>query len=870
MLWEITPLSESSGEDRSREMSWSSVYMTPNKPPHESPERMPPAPAWVQRSARRYCTALTVAALGHGLFCSLLSPVALTLLGDDWQALAMIRGALCVGALFPVPSLLQSVQRYVRAALVAHALVWFLLLPAAFVAFGPHFVRPAAIRIEGTSRTLALWACVALALFLDGVASAVATSACSAARLEHQLRSEFEMAAPNKLIQRLRWRFGFAFEAGTIGLAPLLSVGAWAALSTCAASCARWPWLDALLAAAFALTTVLISLIAALTIHRFTPPPKPEFTPALPEVAPTCFGARRSLTLSDVIERPSGVWSESAEDWLSPPGYFGQPRPFICDGSVPLEAPHPTLHSGPHIRPSAFLQAQAAHAAQAQAIAHAAASRIVAEQLDRAAGGGTRPPPHPPTPPAPPPSLFPSHPVLSLRANLLAAAPHRGAFAACALLAWMRACEEGALLVLLPLCCARLRAPPHLWGAAVAATAAALLRGGSYLALLLRLLCRGACRWCRRRCASRNALSPCALPIGDTPVATPNTTPSRANPSFTQASPLTPAPAASRFSLPPATRGGPASAVPFAPLPRAHAPPDPPAASHEAPPADLSRHVRRVALCAIGGLQLLPGGYELLRALPSHHYAAELTLLGAALLFGLLFARPRASLARALAERCSGRQASRAQVRAVGARGARRGGAEADCEASARASALEAVEGLGQLLTLLVQVGCCAAYGLLSPRVAFWGASALGSLLLAAPPIALAGGALWDSFAQRRTVEPHATHLLSDHEGGPPSPIHSPQNSHEPYSHPEDGKPSKVGQDESMVTPRIALVEADTPSTAVLSELRSERSGASLPSQSRSANLLQADVSTSANEFSRSIASCDKENAVLKGSPSPH
>ena len=102
MLWDdLTPLSASSGENRSREMSWSSIYMTPKKfvNRRESPDGLLLAPVWIQQSAQRYCTALTIAAMQQGLVWCLGSPALLTIVGDDdWRALALCRAAICIGA----------------------------------------------------------------------------------------------------------------------------------------------------------------------------------------------------------------------------------------------------------------------------------------------------------------------------------------------------------------------------------------------------------------------------------------------------------------------------------------------------------------------------------------------------------------------------------------------------------------------------------------------------------------------------------------------------------------------------------------------------------------------------------------------------
>ena len=95
-----TPLSPSESQ-RSREMSWSSVYVTPLKlsqvrhstrgptvcdpSVEQTPQQPVYAPSATQRSARQYCVALFVAAVAAGALWSLASPVLLVLLGTDWR-----------------------------------------------------------------------------------------------------------------------------------------------------------------------------------------------------------------------------------------------------------------------------------------------------------------------------------------------------------------------------------------------------------------------------------------------------------------------------------------------------------------------------------------------------------------------------------------------------------------------------------------------------------------------------------------------------------------------------------------------------------------------------------------------------------------
>ena len=161
-----TPLSPSDSQ-RSREPSWASVFVTPFKarqaPNGDDAERAPPepvtAPIATQRSARRYCNALVVAAVATGCFHSLSSPALMVFLGhwprqpsaeaalassaigtaadrlaaaaDEWWwgLFAIGRLVLCIGRVLPPASPARSVRVYVRAALGVRTLVWLLLLP---------------------------------------------------------------------------------------------------------------------------------------------------------------------------------------------------------------------------------------------------------------------------------------------------------------------------------------------------------------------------------------------------------------------------------------------------------------------------------------------------------------------------------------------------------------------------------------------------------------------------------------------------------------------------------------------------------------------------------------------------------------------
>ena len=145
---------------RSRELSWSSVLMTPAKPVSRvtgrtinnslSPTAPPQpiyAPTATQRSARRYCGALLVATVITGAIWSLGSPAILALLGpNDWRYFALARLVICVGAALPSPSLFRSIRAYVRAALDLRVLLWTLVLPALWLTLRSDLLPPVSLR----------------------------------------------------------------------------------------------------------------------------------------------------------------------------------------------------------------------------------------------------------------------------------------------------------------------------------------------------------------------------------------------------------------------------------------------------------------------------------------------------------------------------------------------------------------------------------------------------------------------------------------------------------------------------------------------------------------------------------------------------
>lgn len=225
MLSDIIPLSDSSGggrSQRSREASWATVYMTPHRTPCAQPEQLRIAPSFLQRSARDYCSALTLAASCQGVADCLLSPVLLTLVGNNWVALAATRGAMCVGALLPPRSRLRSLPRTLRRALLMRAALWAFLLPALLAVVGSDLFAPKLFLILGqrAGRTVVVSACLAAAMLVDGFLASIPAAAGGGLRLEFQLASGFEMRAPDRLLRRLRRRLLAASEAGTIGFAP--------------------------------------------------------------------------------------------------------------------------------------------------------------------------------------------------------------------------------------------------------------------------------------------------------------------------------------------------------------------------------------------------------------------------------------------------------------------------------------------------------------------------------------------------------------------------------------------------------------------------------------------------------------------------
>ena len=260
---------------RSREPSWSSVYVTPYKARVQgapadcslSTEQPAPvyAPASTQRSAKRHCTALMLSAIASGTFWSLGSPALLALLGREWWHLALARLVLGLGAVLAPSSLFRSLRSYVRAALLMRAVVWLLILPTLWLALrsslGP------AIRLRshlggGRVGEVAFLGASLGALLLDAAAAAVpaAVGSPDGFRIERHLLVEYAVCAPPRLLATLRRRYWACAEAGVLVLAPALCVAALMVAVQCGRSCEPEA---ALLPAALALLLVLSSALGA-------------------------------------------------------------------------------------------------------------------------------------------------------------------------------------------------------------------------------------------------------------------------------------------------------------------------------------------------------------------------------------------------------------------------------------------------------------------------------------------------------------------------------------------------------------------------------------------------------------------------------
>ena len=206
----VTPASPPESQ-RSREVSWSSVYVTPYKAAagrgpnggqpilggNGSDQPLPAifAPASTQRSAKRYCGALLVAAVAVGAFWTMGSPILRALLGTDWKWLALARFVIGVGGVLPSASLFRSVRVYVRAALHLRALLWLLLLPALWLVLKCDVIHPLSLRRHYAPAACdAVFVALALCVLLLDAAAAAVTSACGSPdgfRLERQLLSEY-------------------------------------------------------------------------------------------------------------------------------------------------------------------------------------------------------------------------------------------------------------------------------------------------------------------------------------------------------------------------------------------------------------------------------------------------------------------------------------------------------------------------------------------------------------------------------------------------------------------------------------------------------------------------------------------------------
>ncbi|KAL3933001.1 MAG: hypothetical protein SGPRY_000468, partial [Prymnesium sp.] len=408
--------------------------MTPHRTPCAQPEQLRIAPSFLQRSARDYCSALTLAASCQGVADCLLSPVLLTLVGNNWVALAATRGAMCVGALLPPRSRLRSLPRTLRRALLMRAALWAFLLPALLAVVGSDLFAPKLFLILGqrAGRTVVVSACLAAAMLVDGFLASIPAAAGGGLRLEFQLASGFEMRAPDRLLRRLRRRLLAASEAGTIGFAPLLALGAWSTQYSCGSRCEQAPWIAAfILPSLLAIAISLLSLVAALTLcsHKQLSPPN-EFERAshvissglsfgLTDTRPNPDAARTSEVHTASLSTPECVASMASDTAAMQPGR----------ASDSTQQCHPALE-----QPA---------------------------ESER----------------APSPFRTPTNPILSLGANARAAAREEGALSASVMLALLRACEECAICVFLPLACVHrtVQATPAapLWGSLVCAAATA-------------------------------------------------------------------------------------------------------------------------------------------------------------------------------------------------------------------------------------------------------------------------------------------------------------------------------------------------------------------------------------------------------------
>ena len=264
---------------RSREFSWSSVYVTPykamtagrNRNRTEAAEQPPVpvfAPSATQRSAKRYCSALLVAAIVTGTFWSVGSPALLVALNGDWKLLALARLAIGVGSALPPPSLFRSVRTYVRFCLDFRVLLWTLVLPALWLTLRSNVLPPVSLRNHASPHTCdtAFVATTLCLLLIDAAAAAVPAAAGfpDGFRLEQQLFGEYSVCAPPRLLKTLQRRMTTSTDIGTLVVAPVLTLGSLILAAECGDAC--HPYSAYLLPASLAAAIAFFSLIAAAII----------------------------------------------------------------------------------------------------------------------------------------------------------------------------------------------------------------------------------------------------------------------------------------------------------------------------------------------------------------------------------------------------------------------------------------------------------------------------------------------------------------------------------------------------------------------------------------------------------------------------
>ena len=471
------PISPSSSS-RSRELSWSSVYVTPYKVRqnggYEVSAPQVTASARTQFSAKRYCAALLPATTAGACFWSLGSPAILIFLGD-WRLLSIARLAMGVGAMLPPPSLGRSLRTYVRFALdvrvllhtVAFPTLWFVLRSdlEPFSRF-QHSISRGTMNVAFIAATISL-------LGIDAAAAAVPTAAGgpNAFRLEGQLLSEYSVCAPPNLLATLQRRLRIASEVGTLVLAPVLSGAALAAAAACGSVCSESAAIFG--PALLGISVALLSLIAALVITSGGRPSRCEVQPG---------SSDRVISSLSLPEPQEELWASS-----------GPVNASEITFTPPVRR---TLNLGMPALPRSRSEEALDEAVLANVTALAAGRAEVA-------------------PPAARGRLFRSSPVLCLVARACAAWRIRGLLCRASLFATATLIEDAIVTVALPMLALQtaLPATPHalLWVSACVTLSVAASRVG-------RLICTvvlARCRCCERHASSRR------LSVGPAAVAPP-------------------------------------------------------------------------------------------------------------------------------------------------------------------------------------------------------------------------------------------------------------------------------------------------------------------------------------------------------------